>query len=81
MNTQTSRTTIDIDANLARQLKSFAAKQAMTQKQVISKAITRFINTESKRIDTQLAWKQTRAIADSGQEINLVQALRDDRLR
>jgi predicted transcriptional regulator len=82
MNRSVVRTTIDLDQSLYQDLREFAARHNQSQKQIISRALSHFMHTEAKHIDAQTAWQRIRQLATSGaHEVNLTQALRQDRLR
>lgn len=82
MDTQFQRTTIDIHPALAQQLKGFALRQKLTQKQVITQALVKYLEADLPQIDTNSAWSEIRRLSLKGsQSVNLQQALRADRDR
>lgn len=82
MQTQTVRTTIDLDKTLAMQLKKYTALRGFTQKQVVRNALVKYMNTEVKQKDAEKLWQEIRKIARTGVEKeDLIVELRKDRNR
>ena len=82
MQTQSVRTTIDIDAQLARRLKEFSARHGLTQKRVITNAIKSYMTNIATESDANALWKELRKLAQKGKKnFNLTYELRKDRDR
>ncbi|OGM21631.1 hypothetical protein A2714_00720 [Candidatus Woesebacteria bacterium RIFCSPHIGHO2_01_FULL_38_9] len=82
MSTQSVRTTIDINEDLARKLKEYSARHGLTQKTVITQAVSNYIGNEAKEKDAKFLWLKLRKIAKEGrQDLDLIGELRKDRNR
>ena len=82
MQTQTIRTTVDLEKNLARQLKQYAGLQGFTQKQIIQNALVKYLNNQAKRQSASKLWQEMRSLAKTGKKrADLVTELRKDRNR
>ena len=80
--TQSTRTTIDINRGLAQKLKEYTVRHGLTQKEVISQALSNYMGTEPLENDAKKLWAKLRKIAESGrQDIDLIEELRKDRSR
>ena len=82
MQTQSIRTTVDIDENLARRLKEYSAHHGLTQKKVISNAIENYMTSEAGEKNAVMLWRELRKLAKEGnKKIDLTYELRKDRKR
>ena len=82
MQTQTVRTTIDLDKSLAMQLKKYTVLQGLTQKQVVRNALIKYMNLEVKQKNAEKLWEEIRKIAKTGiEKESLIVELRKDRNR
>jgi predicted transcriptional regulator len=82
MQTTTFRTTVDLDSELTRKLKEYAARHGLAQKTVITHAIKAYMGSEAQENDAEKLWTSLRKIASkSKKNINLTLELQKDRNR
>lgn len=76
------RTTVDLEKDLAHQLKEYSARHGLKQKTIIAQALKHYMGTKALDNDAKNLWAELRKLAKSGrQDIDLVEELRKDRSR
>lgn len=82
MQSQSVRTTVDIDFSLAQRLKEFSVKHGLTRKKIIVNALKSYMTKEASEKDANKLWKELRVLSKKGiKRIDLIEELRLDRDR